>query len=222
MATILNFPARSTDISLSLADTELATFVLALLKNEYEKRSELTEILQQYPPLLTDYLTIRDEKRAILDQFREANPHYLIGEGKGYCIQQLVLGDTFFGLRSNNNKVITSLAQRSRYAHQLSVIFAFYQENELERKFNDHYIRTNDKVRKKLGSLGYTLIRNVSNGGFTMGEIANLVRYVHPHIAKAYESPHEKRGEVVQLRRKSPFKKQVNSPETIFHTQIHR
>ncbi|GEM_PF-4300287 len=188
---LLPVPRGVADVTLG----DISLVVDALLSEE-KQRPKLVVELGRFSSLLAEYLTLSEDQKEKLEEFRVHHSGYFSGGGSG---------DSICYLSRPKDKTEESLARRTRCASQLLKIFDFYCENSAGKFFHNGYIVHDTELRKKHGTMGLQLYKAVSQNDMTIADIVDIVSDVRPMIRAYYRLPEERyvyRADVIELVRK--------------------
>ncbi len=164
------------------ADLETMTLALSVLLEERERRPELVRMLEKYPCLLAEYLTLPLREMMELELFRRIHDDYFYATS--------VSGDCISNVTKRGCDGAAMIARKYRWAEQLNKMFAFYLEHHREtHPFNNNYLRENPELRKRFGTLGPTLVKNSYQNGIEVKDIVAVIASSKPDIRNYYQEP---------------------------------
>jgi hypothetical protein len=165
-------------------DLDTMTLVLSVLREEREQRPDLVALLEVYPALLAEYLTIPSTQRDALDTFRRHHNSYFYARRS--------TGDYIRNLTERGCKHAAMIARKYRWAEELKEMFAFYLEHHKEtHPFNNNYLKNNPELRQQFGTRGPTLVKNIYQNRIEVKDIVAVIASAtkEPYICNYYQEP---------------------------------
>lgn len=179
----LPYPQR-VEILPSLDDLEGITVALSVLAVERKHHPDLVNLLEKYPLLLGEYLTLPLREKMALEEFRQTDLAYFEDRSwNGDSIRKLT------DKRTSRHQAAAMVARKYRWAEQLGKMLDFYLQGDTSVAFNNNYLRANPELRKKFGSLGNTLVQNLYQNDLQVSDLVAVVASARPEILIWYREP---------------------------------
>ncbi len=169
-------------------DCEQALEVLTLLSKERKQRPKLVQILEPFPPLLSEFLGFKKYWKKELVDFHDGHPQYLQGKGDEFGIQFLCSPGSYeFGMGSSRqNGSVVRLARTCRWTHLVVDYFDFFEQQQQGEKFTPTYLREDEAFRGEYSWGGRNLLRNAAAAHIELETLIEIASYVRPSILAYY------------------------------------